>query len=347
MKIIKYLTYLFLISAGLWVSSCKKMDDYKKFLAGGEIKYPGKVDSVIVHSGKNRIILSLILGSDPSVTKVRAYWKNRGDSVEIDVARSTGIDTVNMMISNLSEGIYNFELFTYDSKGNKSVVKNTSSTVYGSTYEGSLLDRPLSSAACGDIKWGTATAEMLGVEVSYTDNSNISHKLSVPNSELKTTLLNLGSDAKFDYRTMYIPNPLAIDTFYTASKTIIFKNTVLASGTYEVLSTNNTPHAWMPSKGQLIEVTQISDNKFSFIVAPGANSAIPIVVNVDPDSKTTSVTLQEVGNFGSPWFMTAETVVNSLNYVSPCEGIISLYLHMDNLLKNDQWGYFPVTIRKK
>lgn len=343
----KYLTWLFLFSAGLWVSSCSKMDDYKKFLAGGEIKYPGKVDSVIVHSGKNRIILSLILGSDPSVTKVRAYWKNRGDSVEIDVVRSTGTDTLNMMISNLSEGIYNFELFTYDSEGNKSVVKNTSSTVYGSTYEGSLLDRPLSSAACDDIKWGTATAEMLGVEVSYTDNSNISHKLLVPNSELKTTLLNPGTDAKFDYRTMYIPNPLAIDTFYTASKTVLFKNTVLESGTYEVLSTNNTPHGWMPGKGQLIEVTKISDNKFSFIVAPGAASAIPIVVNVDPVSNSTSVTLQELGNFGSPWFMTAETVVNSLNYVSPCEGIISVYLHIDNLLKNDQWGYFPVTILRK
>lgn len=347
MKITKYLAYLFLIVAAVWVSSCTKMDDYKKFLVGGEIVYPGKVDSVLLHPGKNRIKLSLVLGSDPSVTKVKAYWQNRRDSVEMAVTRSNGIDTVNMMINNLAEGLYNFELFTYDNPGHRSVVKNTSGVVYGSTYEESLLDRPLSSAACGTIKWGAASAEMLGVQVNYTDNSSISHHLIVSNSQFETTLTNLRNAPSFDYRTMYIPDKLAIDTFYTAPKTTVFVNTILSSGTYEVISINSSPHTWMPQKGQLIEVTQISENKFSFLVSTAPSSPVPIVVTVNPISNITSVSLQEIGSFGAPYFMTAETSENSLNYVSPCEGIISVYLHIDNLVKNDLWGYFPVTIRKK
>jgi len=146
---------------------------------------------------------------------------------------------------------------------------------------------------------------------------------------------------------MYIPDKLAIDTFYTAPKTTVFVNTILSSGTYEVISINSSPHTWMPQKGQLIEVTQISENKFSFLVSTAPSSPVPIVVTVNPISNITSVSLQEIGSFGAPYFMTAETSENSLNYVSPCEGIISVYLHIDNLVKNDLWGYFPVTIRKK
>ena len=338
MKSFKYLVYFLPVIMVFLISSCSDEQEY-------EI-YPGKVNSITVHPGKNRIKLSVILGSDPSVMKVKAYWKNKSDSLEIDVTQSTGIDTVNMMISNLPEGLYNFELFTYDSKGNRSVVTTASGFSYGSIYEGSLLDRLVISASCRNIKWGAATDGILGEQVKYTDSSNISHQIFAPKDEMLTTLPNLGSELTFEYRTMYIPHLLAIDTFYTEYKNVELEIGFLSSGIYEVISSNASKPWFMPKGGQLINVTQISDNEFSFILAPEAIAAIPIVVKVDPITNITSVSLQQVGIVGS-YEMTAETIDNSLNYVSPCDSIISLYLHMDDTDNRDLWGDCHVEIRRK
>jgi hypothetical protein len=347
MKINKYLIFLFFISGAIGWSSCSKMDDYKNLIEDGEITYPGKVDSVIFHPGKNRAELLLVLGSDPSVTKVKAYWGNKSDSAEIAVTRSAEIDTVSIIINDLQEGNYNFELYTLDNKGNISVVANASGTVYGEVYENSLLDRPVQSAACGTINWGEAASEMLGVEVLYEDTAGASRKIVVPNDESVTLLEDLGEAAAFEYRTMYLPDPLTIDTFYTSAQSVSFVSTILTTGSYEVLTENNTAHGWMPNMGQMRDVTQLEENKFSFILSTDASDAVPLIVNIDPETNRTSVELQEIGNFGDPWFMTAETVEKEANYVSPCEGIISLYLHIDNLDKNDQWGYFNVVLKKK
>src|SRR5690242_14583172 len=103
----------FILAAGLLVcllAACKKMDyTYKKFLKGGDIIYPGKADTIQIFPGHNRIRLSWLLTSDPSIVLCRVYWNNKTDSVSVPVNRSKGIDTVSVIIDSLAEGYYNFE----------------------------------------------------------------------------------------------------------------------------------------------------------------------------------------------------------------------------------------------
>ena len=49
--------------------SCSKWDDYKKYTAAGETVYSGKMDSVKIYSGNQRVQLMGLLSADPMITK--------------------------------------------------------------------------------------------------------------------------------------------------------------------------------------------------------------------------------------------------------------------------------------
>ena len=64
------------------LSSCSKIDGYKSiYTAGGQIVYPGKMDSVKVFSGKNRVKITGLFTSDPKIVKYRVFWNSRQDSI--------------------------------------------------------------------------------------------------------------------------------------------------------------------------------------------------------------------------------------------------------------------------
>src|SRR3546814_17804617 len=76
-------------------------------------------DSLVIRPGYKRVELSWLALSDPTVTKAMVYWNNGRDSVEVPINKTTGIDTVRVMIDNLQERIYTFEIVTYDNDGHK------------------------------------------------------------------------------------------------------------------------------------------------------------------------------------------------------------------------------------
>src|SRR3546814_17670032 len=74
------------------------------------------------------------------------YCNNGRDSVEVPINKTTGIDTVRVMIDNLQERIYTFEIVTYDNDGNKSVPSIGNGESYGDNYKNSRLPRLVMSA---------------------------------------------------------------------------------------------------------------------------------------------------------------------------------------------------------
>src|SRR5690554_6134543 len=88
-------------------ASCSKWDDFKKYVEDGEISYVGKLDSVQVFSGKERVRLYGLFRADPKVEKVRVYWNDRKDSIDysVDVA---GGDRYFDEILPVEEGIRSF-----------------------------------------------------------------------------------------------------------------------------------------------------------------------------------------------------------------------------------------------
>ncbi|WP_147678060.1 DUF4998 domain-containing protein [Algibacter pacificus] len=345
MKTIKNISIICLILGLVVFAACTPIDEFNKYKEGGDIVYPAKVDSVIVHPGKNRIQLAMVLGSDPTVNKITAFWKNRQDSTEVMFSRTKANDTIDLLIENLQEGVYNFQLYTFDTFGNQSVVKDVSGTVFGNTFQNSIFNRQIESATCGIIKWGMPISTMIGVEVKYINELDEEQTIVVANQDQTTTLEGIKAGTSFEYRTLHVPDTKSIDTFYTAFKTETIKTIELKTGDYEVVSEHNTPHGWMPNKGHKREVTKISDYQYSYILSTDAGNAVPMLINVDPVTLKTSVDLQEIGNFGAPWYMTAESIESDDNFISYCDGIISVRLHIDNLDRSNLWGDFTVAVK--
>lgn len=216
---------LLLVVAGTW--SCTTMDEgYKEFIKDGEISYTGKVDSLKVLSGRNRVQVTGLLISDPKITECRIFWNSRKDSVVVPVTRTGGIDVLDVMIENLSENVHNFEVRTYDKLGNKSIPVYKIGAAYGDRYQASLINRPIVSHVStrremtinfGSIDLGSG---VYGTEVTYTDNTNAVKTVFVPVADKKGILPDFKFFTSYTYRTLFKPDPSCIDMFYSESKTV-------------------------------------------------------------------------------------------------------------------------------
>lgn len=208
------------------LSACTKMDDFKKYVEGGEISYTGKVDSLKVRSGKNRVLVQGLFISDPKVRSCKILWNSRRDSIIVPVSRANDVDTLKQYITNLEEGSYNFDVITYDQKGNPSIPITVSGVkVYGDRYAASIINMPISDVtlenAVATVNWGGVdkTSGALYMDLSYTKENNVSTKLKISTSTVQTLLSSYKYRSTFSYRTVYLPDSLAIDTFYTELRT--------------------------------------------------------------------------------------------------------------------------------
>lgn len=218
-------TILFLWAIVVIISACSKIDDYKeKYMAGGSIIYSGKMDSVMIFSGRNRVKLTGLFTSDPNIVKYRVFTNSRQDSVEVQVKRTAGVDTANLIISNLTEGTQSFEIRTYDASGNSSVPVFVTANVYGANYQSSLVNRGVADASLQNdgsakITWADVSSDagVIYMEVKYTDTAGAIHDTILPSvaAGLVTNLPAIKLGSTFEYKTAFLPNPTAIDTFYT------------------------------------------------------------------------------------------------------------------------------------
>jgi len=225
---------LVMLAAG--IASCTKMDDFKKYVEGGEISYTGRVDSLKIRSGKNRVLVQGLFISDRKITKCKIYWNSRQDSLIIPVTRNLAVDTLRKYVTGLQEGSYNFEVITYDAVGNPSIpVVKSGIKVYGANYNASLINMPISDVsldnAVATITWG-GLDKMSGaqyMDVSYTNTAGTLVKEKKAVSSIMAQLANYKYRSTFDYRTVYLPDSLAIDTFYTEVRTGVNARTDVTS----------------------------------------------------------------------------------------------------------------------
>lgn len=227
MNHIKFHHLLFLIAAMFFLGACTKMNDYEKYTVGGPLKYAGRVDTVIVHPGNNRMLLTMVLGSDPSVKKIKTYWNNGMDSLETPVNRtSSGKDTIDIMINDMPPNIYNFSVYTYDDKGRSSVVTNASGSTYGDNYFPTISNRELKSLVQADeggkvmLNWADASVGDAGTELVYANEEGAVQKVVVPPSENVTELTGYKENSVLKYRSVYLPEPAAFDTFSTGYSSV-------------------------------------------------------------------------------------------------------------------------------
>lgn len=209
------------------ISSCTSMDEgYKEFIKDGEISYTGKIDSLHVYSGRNRVQIKGLFISDPKITECRIYWDNRIDSVVVPITRTQGIDVLDIVINNLVENVHNFEVRTFDKLGNSSISVYKIGAVYGDRYQTSLYNRPIASKyfspklttinfASMDLSTGA-----YAVEVNYTNTSNVITKVQLPITQSRLDIADFKMGSSFTYKTLFKPNATSIDIFESVTTTV-------------------------------------------------------------------------------------------------------------------------------
>lgn len=203
--------------------SCTDMDEYKKISGDKEILYTGKIEQVKVYSGDGRVEVTGVCQSDPKIVNCRIYWNLRKDSVDVPIDMTNSPILVEQQISNLKDQTYNFDIFTYDAAGNRSVPVNAVGRSYGDKYKATISNRLIKSTSksgtSGIIEWRglDTTLGPYETEVVYTNTSGVDVTKNVLIEDEKTTLENYKFGTKIKYTTLYLPDEDCLDTFRTAT----------------------------------------------------------------------------------------------------------------------------------
>ncbi|SFC32402.1 protein of unknown function [Parapedobacter composti] len=214
----KSATYvLLLLLSGL--SACKKQDHYyREFIEDGEKVYAGKLQQLTALAGHNRIVLSGRLPADPNLRSAKVYWNGFQDSLEVPIPAQKIGDTMQIALA-LDEGSYQFQVFTFNAMGHRSVKAETEGSAYGDRYIETLLPRLLGEAAFVhnqlSLSWLGADQTAIGTEVSYINNTGLQKTMIVPPGVTDTVVADYQPGTVFKYRTLFKPEARAIDTFYT------------------------------------------------------------------------------------------------------------------------------------
>lgn len=226
MKILKYLPYATACMAALLLAACSKMDaTYYDFVKNGPVIYTGKADSLKAFGGKGRVKLQWVLTTDQTITGCKVYWNEGEDSLDVAVKRNLGADTLQVYITDLPEGSYNFVVYSYDKNGNRSVGSEVIGNSYGAIFASSLTIKPArsvtKSAALSQLTaiWVGRETHCVGTMWAYTGKDQQARTQVMPLAD-STIITSCDVTKPFLYRTLYTPEQNAIDTFYTDAKTL-------------------------------------------------------------------------------------------------------------------------------
>src|SRR5690606_35912385 len=153
--------------------SCESfMDIHEEYVKDGEVIYAPKVDSLQFIAGKGRVQFAFWLENAPNVKHVDLYWNSRTDSLTTTVSPTTGGDSFYVIVPELPEGSYTFEVKTRDNFGHSSLYLTGFGNSYGEFYQSSLVNRRVKNleltASGGIIEWFGAVEGQTWTDIKYT-----------------------------------------------------------------------------------------------------------------------------------------------------------------------------------
>ena len=223
----KYLIIVSLLLLGC--CACSKMNDnIDQYLSQGEITYLARPDSVKLFPGRERFLVHFWM-RDPRASEMRIYWAQKKDSVCIAIPSTRDKkDPITVMVDqNDPEGDYTLHFVTYDPFGNHSVSDEHTVNVYGDFFQSTLTTRGVKSKSFSKnvltINWGSSySTKEYGVRLYYTATDGSAREITIQKADMgsSTKVSDVDPEKEFAYSTVYLPEPAAIDTFFTA-KTVI------------------------------------------------------------------------------------------------------------------------------
>ncbi len=225
-KCLRYIGYGAIYSMLVIGFSCTKMDHtYEKFIAGGPIVYPGRPDSVLTFGGRERVLLQWAVPTDLNVVKYKVFWNFGADSLMVTGPKPGTADSMSVIIDSVPEGSYSFSVYTYDQAGHKSVATSSIGNSYGEIFQESIANRiyrKLKLDAKQDTLaavWVGLDAKCIGTEWVYTGTDGQAKNYFSP-IDTATYIHAIDVSQPISYRSLFLPEVDAIDTFYTDLKII-------------------------------------------------------------------------------------------------------------------------------
>lgn len=204
------------------LAACSKMNDlHDIYLKDGETIYIAKFDSMYIYSGRERAMMKYWL-SDPKAQKCVIKWSLGQDSVIKDIHVTTPKEPGILYIDNLEEGNISFDIINKDQNFKYASVKDGYSiNVYGDNFQATLMN-----ASYKNLKHNPTTYNLtytwtgnydntVGYQVNYVDRFGASIDTVLPIATKDVTIKDFPAGGSFQFRTLYLPEPTAIDTFYT------------------------------------------------------------------------------------------------------------------------------------
>ncbi|GAP72916.1 DUF4998 domain-containing protein [Candidatus Symbiothrix dinenymphae] len=228
-----------------FISCDDGMDIHKQYVEDGEIVYAPKVDSMVFRAGKGRILFQGWLINSPNVKTIEVYWNDGVGHRSIPVPASVS-DTIVVedTIPDMGEQSYAFEVQTTDSRGNSSLKTTGSGISYGALFRSTLNQRRVdvgSPVEVGTdihikIPWGIAAENQVQTEIRYTKLSGVDTTIAASPVDALTTITDATLGSTFEYRSVFRPEPDAVDTFSLGWESVTIDPVILFDKTnWEVI----------------------------------------------------------------------------------------------------------------
>lgn len=278
--------FLLVLLVGLGLGSCKNQDDiYMEFVKKGGNVYPEKTNNLGAYVGYKRIKLVWDAPKDPSVKTAKVYWDNKTMVKDINYSAFPG-DKVELIVDNLEERTYTFQLINFDTNGNQSMVSEVIAAPYAENWLATHAERTVTAAEVkgtdAEIKMNFGTNEMIATRFRYINADGDTIELEETLDAYSSTILfpNAISGKRFEYSSSYCPAE-GLDTIWNDW----IKSPTPISGKLDCKSWNvtvTTGQIWdnnfLPSKA----VDGVIDRNYRWCSAQGALANVfPKIMVVD------------------------------------------------------------------
>lgn len=177
------------------------------------------VDGITARPGKERAQIEVEVLNN-LIKTIRIIRMDNGEFMDVDVNFKTG--TFTTYYENLAEDSYSFRIISIDQFGMESEPTNVNIRVYGATYQSQISPRDIAvTTAFGNglaVAWGNAGDNF--VDLTYTTIEGEQKNQRIDIGAQYTYILDYLPVTEFSYTTGYLPEPAAVDTFYTEIHTV-------------------------------------------------------------------------------------------------------------------------------
>lgn len=315
--------YVLLLIFSIGMISCKK--------SASVVENPLPADKagvVKLVSGKNEVKLSFLVNPGSDISKAVIYWNALADSLVIPVTKENVSDTITTFIGGLTDKTYDFSFYTYSSKGIRSDVTLIREIVYGDLYVSKLVNREVIKAlleADGNliIDWGFPTDE-IGIEITYTDQDDVSKTVLIPRNEMRTILRRYKRDSKFEYRTLFKPQSNVIDYFHPAIKkdNVIKQDPALVGTILERIIANSGMVKTVTSKSTVNTYNGMEENYLQFVDINNNPQSL-FIVQVDLNNENLSYEIGTPSDGAATGLQTVSEMINAKNENSKDKKVIA------------------------